>query len=139
MKKGKTFKIGSIIVWSAISVIDLIAGLVKASDAICGYYSMYSGYSDKAVQACFEVFAPYAGALALFAMLFIIQFGIADIISQLEIRNASANSLPAGNRPLRVPDTAKTGTQQLGTWYCVQCGKPNSQANEFCIGCGKHR
>jgi len=72
-------------------------------------------------------------------MLFIIQFGIADIISQLEIRNASANSLPAGNRPLRVPDTAKTGTQQLGTWYCVQCGKPNSQANEFCIGCGKHR
>ena len=34
MKKGKTFKIGSIIVWSAISLIDLIAGLVKASDAI---------------------------------------------------------------------------------------------------------
>lgn len=53
MKKGKTFKIGSIIVWSAISVIDLIAGLVKASDAISGYYSMYSGYSDKAVQAWF--------------------------------------------------------------------------------------
>lgn len=83
-------------------------------------------------------------------MLFVIQFGIADVITQLEIRNASTKSdsehlQRLSNVPVpqsvntAMPNTVKTDVQSTGTWFCSQCGKQNTQASDFCINCGKHK
>lgn len=150
IRKGKSFKAGSLVIWIIISLTDIITGMVTASDAAGKYTTWYGGHSDQATQAWLEAIAPYAAAFALFTMLFVIQFGIADIITQLEIRNASAKSgsehpqcLPKipvpQNMNTAMPNTVEANVQPTGTWFCNQCGKQNARTNDFCIGCGKHR
>lgn len=54
IRRGKSFKVGSLVIWIIISLTDLITGIVKANDAADSYTSWYSGYSDQAMQAWFD-------------------------------------------------------------------------------------